>query len=136
MSDIRIPVATGELLDKIAILRIKSERIADAGTLANIRRELELLEDIWRNIDDGDARVADRVDRLEAVNERLWDIEDRIRAREAAGDFGRDFVELARSVYLNNDERAAIKREINELTGSALVEEKSYEEYRQPGDSP
>lgn len=129
MSDIRIPVATGELLDKITILRIKSERIADPGKLTNVRRELELLEDIWRGLDGGDKRVTMRIERLKAVNERLWDIEDRIRAKEAAGDFGREFVELARGVYLNNDERAAIKREINELTGSTLVEEKSYEQY-------
>lgn len=129
MSDIRIPVATGELLDKITILRIKSERIADPGKLANVRRELGLLEDVWQDIDNGDARVADCIARLKAVNERLWEIEDRIRAKEAVGDFGGDFVELARSVYLNNDERAAIKREINELAGSTLVEEKSYEQY-------
>lgn len=129
MSDIRIPVATGELLDKITILRIKSERIVDPGKLVNVRRELELLEDIWRGLDDGDERVTVRIERLKAVNERLWGIEDRIRAKEAEGDFGREFIELARSVYLNNDERAAIKREINELTGSTLVEEKSYQEY-------
>lgn len=129
MSDIRIPVATGELLDKITILRIKSERIADAGKLANVRRELALLEEIWRGIDDGDGRVDDCVDRLKEVNETLWEIEDRIRAKEARGAFDGDFVELARGVYLSNDKRAAIKREINELTGSALIEEKSYEEY-------
>lgn len=129
MSDIRIPVATGELLDKITILRIKSERIVDAAKLVNVRRELELLEDIWRGLDDGDERVADCIDRLKAVNEALWEIEDRLRAKEAREAFDGDFVELARSVYFSNDKRAAIKREINKLTGSTLVEEKSYEAY-------
>jgi hypothetical protein len=129
MSDIRIPVATGELLDKITILRIKAERIDDAGKLANIRRELDLLEGVWRGIDGGDERVADCIDRLKAVNEALWDIEDRIRAKEAREAFDEDFIELARGVYVTNDKRAAIKREINELTGSTLIEEKSYEEY-------
>lgn len=130
MSDVHIPVATGELLDKITILRIKSERIADPGKLTNVRRELELLEAIWRDIDNGDDRVSDCIARLKAVNESLWDIEDKIRLKEAEDDFGGEFVELARAVYVNNDQRAAIKREINELTGSTLVEEKSYQEYR------
>lgn len=129
MSDIHIPVATGELLDKITILRIKSERIADPGKLANVRRELELLEGIWRDLDRDDSRVADCIARLKAANEALWDIEDRIRVKEARKAFDQDFIELARSVYFTNDRRAAIKREINELTGSTLVEEKSYEEY-------
>lgn len=129
MNDIRIPVATGELLDKITILRIKSERLVDPDKAANVRRELELLEAVWHETGVDDERVTVRVERLKAVNERLWEIEDRIRAKEAAGDFGREFIELARGVYLNNDERAAIKREINELTGSTLVEEKSYQEY-------
>lgn len=129
MSDIRIPVATGELLDKITILRIKSERIADPDKLVNVRRELELLEGIWRDLDRDDPRVADCIARLKAANEALWDIEDRIRVKEARKAFDQDFIELARSVYFTNDRRAAVKREINELTGSTLIEEKSYEEY-------
>ncbi|MES1943223.1 hypothetical protein PC39_03852 [Salinisphaera sp. PC39] len=129
MSEIRIPVATGELLDKITILRIKSERIADPDKLANVRRELSLLEGIWAGIDAGDARVADCIDRLKEVNEALWEIEDRIRVKESRSNFDQDFIELARSVYFTNDKRAAIKREINDLTGSTLTEEKSYEEY-------
>lgn len=129
MSEIRIPVATGELLDKITILRIKSERIADPDKLANVRRELSLLEGIWAGIDTGDPRVADCIDRLKAVNEALWEIEDRIRVKESRSNFDQDFIELARSVYFTNDKRAAIKREINDLTGSTLIEEKSYEEY-------
>lgn len=129
MSDIRIPVATGELLDKITILRIKSERIADPGKLANIHRELELLESIWTRIDADDERVTDCIRRLKEVNESLWEIEDRIRMKEARRNFDQDFIELARSVYFTNDKRSAIKREINELTGSTLIEEKSYEQY-------
>jgi len=129
MSEIRIPVATGELLDKITILRIKSERIADPDKLANVRRELSLLEGIWAGIDTGDARVADCIDRLKEVNEALWEIEDRIRVKESRSSFDQDFIDLARSVYFTNDKRAAIKREINDLTGSTLTEEKSYEEY-------
>lgn len=129
MSEIRIPVATGELLDKITILRIKSERIADPDKLANVRRELSLLEGIWAGIDAGDARVADCIDRLKEVNEALWEIEDRIRVKESRSNFDQDFIELARSVYFTNDKRAAIKREINDLTGSTLTEEKSYQEY-------
>jgi len=129
MSDILVPLSPGELLDKITILRIKTARILDAGKLANVRLELELLEQTWR-----DSRFAavdiDREERaLQQVNERLWDIEDRIREKEARQTFDREFIELARAVYHSNDERAAIKKRINLALGSRLLEEKSYQEY-------
>lgn len=130
MNTISAPVSYGELIDKITILEIKSERIDDAGKRANVRAELDLLTATWT----GD--VASRIDiaaeraALRAVNEALWDIEDRIRDKERAQAFDAGFVELARAVYFRNDERAAIKRTINRKLGSTLVEEKSYQVYR------
>ena len=129
MNDILVPISPGELLDKITILRIKAERMQDATKLANVRLELQLLERTWRDAC-GTADVAAEERALQAVNERLWDIEDRIRAQEKAQDFGAGFIELARAVYFRNDERAAIKRAINLKLGSRLVEEKSYQDYR------
>jgi Family of unknown function (DUF6165) len=130
MKDILVPVSPGELLDKITILRIKVARIQDAAKLANIRLELSLLEATWK--DSGatahDVTLDERA--LQNVNERLWDIEDRIRDKEARQTFDRDFIELARAVYLCNDERAALKRRINLQLGSRLIEEKSYKQYR------
>ena len=130
MTELSIPISFGELIDKITILEIKSERMADAGKLANVRAELGLLDKTWA------AHPSSRVDirseraRLKAVNELLWDIEDRIRLKEKAQAFDAEFVELARAVYFRNDERAAVKREINLKLGSSLVEEKSYQDYR------
>ncbi len=129
MKDILVPVSPGELLDKITILRIKTARISDSAKLANVRLELELLERTWLDACAG-AQLADEERELRAVNERLWDIEDRIRDQEAAGSFNQEFIELARSVYLVNDERAAVKRRVNLALGSRLVEEKSYRPYR------
>jgi hypothetical protein len=130
MSLISVPVSYGELLDKIAILQIKSERMSDPAKLANVRTELDALEAGWRahpasNRDIDALRAA-----LKAVNERLWAIEDDIRIREKAQDFGPEFIRLARAVYFENDERARIKRDINLALGSQLVEEKSYQDYR------
>lgn len=129
MSDILAPVSPGELLDKITILRIKAARLTEAGPLENVRVELALLSATWR--DSGcAARAAPEDERaLEAVNAKLWDIEDRIRSKEAARSFDGEFIELARSVYLSNDERAAIKKRINLRLGSRIVEEKSYTPY-------
>src|SRR5829696_3064374 len=121
----RVPVSWGELLDKITILQIKHERIGDAQARANVARELELLGEVAAE-QLGRAALAEPIARLRAVNQELWEIEDSIRECEAAGDFGARFVQLARSVYQKNDRRAAIKREINAASGSALVEEKSY----------
>lgn len=129
MSDILIPVSPGELLDKITILQIKQARITDAAKLTHVRLELSLLERTWRDSGCAADAVAAEEDELRTVNARLWDIEDRIRASEAAHDFGAQFVELARAVYRANDERAAIKRRINTRLGSRIVEEKSYQPY-------
>lgn len=128
--NIRIEVSLGEFLDKLTILQIKAERIRDAAKLANVRRELALLERAWAESPFAGADVREPLARLKAVNEKLWDIEDRIRLKESAATFDREFIELARSVYLCNDERAALKRELNRLLGSELVEEKSYADYR------
>ena len=129
MQDILVPISPGELLDKITILRIKLARMSDAVKLANVRHELQLLERSWSNsIPPGvDLRGEER--ELEAVNGRLWDVEDRLRDLEAEKRFDASFTELARAVYFNNDERAAIKKRINSKLGSALVEEKSYRPY-------
>jgi hypothetical protein len=129
MKDLLVPVSPGELLDKITILRIKVARIQDAGKLANVKLELALLEDTWR-ASRADKDVSQDEHALHSVNERLWDIEDRLREKEARQTFDRDFIELARAVYVANDERAAIKKRINLQLGSRLVEEKSYKQYR------
>jgi len=130
MKDILVPISPGELLDKITILRIKVARIQDAGKLANIRLELSLLEQTWQDSGAPAQEVALEERALQNVNERLWDIEDRIRDKEARQTFDREFIELARAVYVCNDERAALKRRINLQLGSRLVEEKSYRPYR------
>lgn len=126
---IMVEIAPGELLDKITILELKLERIADEAKLANVRIEHQTLSDTRAQSlpasDELDALVAD----LKAVNGRLWEIEDDIRDCERNKDFGQTFIELARAVYINNDERAQLKRAINELLGSRLVEEKSYAAY-------
>jgi hypothetical protein len=124
-----VPVSPGELLDKITILRIKSERIADAGKRANVVHELDLLSETADDTLPPSGPLDRLVEELQSVNEALWDIEDAIRDCERAADFGPRFVELARSVYVTNDRRAALKRQINELLGSAIVEEKSYNAY-------
>lgn len=130
MSEILVPVSFGELLDKIAILQIKSERMTDPDKLANVRAELSALEQIWMAHSAAVADIGKLRAELKAVNERLWAIEDAIRIKEKAQAFDGEFVELARSVYFENDERARIKREINTALGSAYVEEKSYQDYR------
>jgi len=130
MQDISVPVSPGELLDKITILRIKAVRIDDAVKLANVRHELGLLEQTWRDAVPAERHPAADEAALTAVNSRLWVIEDDIRMQEAARDFGPRFIELARAVYVENDERAAIKKRINVALGSAIVEEKSYRPYR------
>jgi hypothetical protein len=127
---IQTEISVGEFLDKLTILEIKNERITDPAKLANIRKELETLQAIWRQSPYSSQDVGDAYDRLKAVNEKLWEIEDDIRDKERAGLFDQGFIELARAVYFNNDDRAAIKKEINLKTGSGLVEEKSYSDYR------
>jgi len=130
MQNIMVPVSPGEVLDKITILRIKSARMSDAAKLANVRHELRLLEQTWRSALPAGADLASEERELEAVNARLWDVEDQLRELEAAQRFDARFIELARAVYISNDERAAIKKRINTRLGSALVEEKSYQPYR------
>ena len=132
MSLIQTPVSYGELIDKITILEIKSRRITDEAKLANVLNELDLLNATWANHAASHTDIADERARLLAVNELLWDIEDKIRLKERAQAFDQEFIELARAVYFRNDERAAFKREINLKLGSQLVEEKSYQDYRAP----
>ena len=129
-SEIRVPVSPGELLDKLTILRIKSERMTDPVKLKNVREELAALERTWQSSPYSKTDIAADVEALQRVNERLWVIEDAIRDQERAKDFGAEFVRLARAVYFENDERAAIKRRINLKLGSSIVEEKSYAEYK------
>jgi hypothetical protein len=130
MSDqLLAPVSYGELLDKIAILQIKSERMADPAKLANVRNELSALEQTWMAHPAAVEDIAALRARLKAVNERLWVIEDDIRIKEKAQEFDAGFIRLARSVYVENDERARIKKDINLALGSAYVEEKSYQDY-------
>ena len=118
---LNIPASVGEVLDKISILQIKSARITDGRKLANVHHELQHLIAAAR-----DHRNPELEADLKAVNEVLWDIEDRIRIKEKRKEFDGEFIQLARAVYINNDRRAEIKRQINEASGSALIEEKSY----------
>jgi hypothetical protein len=126
---ILVEIAPGELIDKITILEIKSERITDAGKLKNVRVELQVLEAARDAAMAASTQLTGLTAQLKQVNEALWDIEDSIRDCERGQDFGSKFIELARSVYHSNDRRAALKREINELLGSKLIEEKSYAAY-------
>jgi len=129
MSEILVPVSFGELLDKIAILQIKSERMTDAAKLANVRKELSALEIMWLAHPTAGGDVARLRAELKAVNERLWVIEDDIRIKEKTQAFDDEFIRLARAVYFENDTRARVKKEINLALGSSYVEEKSYQDY-------
>ncbi|HET7810781.1 MAG TPA: DUF6165 family protein [Steroidobacteraceae bacterium] len=129
MKDILVPISPGELLDKITILRIKAARMSDAGKVANVKHELALLEQTWRDSGATQVNLSAEEAALTHVNEKLWVIEDEIRDEERAKRFGDKFIELARAVYVTNDERAAIKKRINTLLGSTIVEEKSYKSY-------
>ncbi len=121
-----IPVSPGEVLDKLTILEIKSDRITDPAKLDNVRHEAALLRDTVEKSMRFDEAVQALTGELRHINERLWTVEDDLRACEKRRQFDADFVELARSVYRLNDERASIKRQINVLLGSSIVEEKSY----------
>jgi hypothetical protein len=129
MTTPHVPVSWGELIDKLTILEIKNEKLAAEAALANVRRELELLSAVIPDRLNQDARLTDLTDGLRAVNRALWAIEDDIRDKESKQEFDDAFIALARSVYRRNDERAAIKRRINDLLGSEIVEEKSYQAY-------
>ena len=126
---IKVPVSFGEVLDKITILEIKSERIADPEKVKNVRLELEELSATWNDAIEDPSAIASLRAELKAINESLWEIEDDIRDQEAAQDFGPKFIELARAVYVTNDKRAAVKKEVNLALGSRFVEEKSYQDY-------
>jgi len=124
-----VEIAPGELIDKITILEIKTERIADEQKLHNVRVELRVLEEARDEAIAASPAMDELTAKLRKVNEALWDIEDSVRDCERRDDFGPRFIKLARSVYCSNDERAALKREVNELLGSKLIEEKSYADY-------
>lgn len=126
---ITVEIAPGELIDKITILEIKTERMTDPAKIANVRIELDTLAAARDTAIDPSAEMDRLTAELKAVNEELWVIEDDIRDCERAKDYGDTFVQLARAVYVTNDKRAALKRQINELLGSRLVEEKSYAPY-------
>ncbi len=127
--NITIPVSPGEVVDRLTILEIKSERIKDAAKLANVRAELAHLAEAAKSaIPDTDEMRGLRAE-LKAINEKLWEIEDDIRDLERLGDFGAAFIALARAVYRTNDQRAGLKRRINETLGSELIDEKSYTPY-------
>jgi hypothetical protein len=123
---VTVRIAAGELIDKIAILEIQAERIRDPLKLANVRAELAVLTEARDRTIFDPAAIDGLTTELRAVNEALWTIADRLRECERSGDFGPEFVELARSACRNNDQRAAIKRRINEQVRSEIVEEKSY----------
>ena len=125
----QVPISWGELVDKITILEIKDRRLTSEAALANVRRELAQLAAIEAQALAHVPTLAEVKARLLAVNEGLWVIEDDIRDEERARRFGDRFIELARAVYRQNDDRASLKREINDLLGSELVEEKSYQPY-------
>ena len=124
-----VDVAPGELIDKITILVIKSERMEDEAKLANVRHELKILSATRDTDIPASTALHELTAKLKSVNETLWKIEDDIRDCEAAKDYSQTFIDLARAVYVTNDERAHLKREINMLLGSAIVEEKSYKPY-------
>ena len=126
---IKIELSYGELLDKITILQIKSERISDKNKLANVNKELNLLNELWQADEKSSVDIAKEIAGLKSINESLWDIEDDIRDKERAKEFDARFIELARAVYVTNDKRANVKRIINEKLGSDLIEEKSYADY-------
>lgn len=129
MTDILTPISPGELLDKLTILEIKLDRIADAAKRANVVAEHAALQAVVRDHIPDRPDVGDLRKQLKTVNETLWKIEDDIRDCERAQDFGPDFIRLARAVYVTNDKRAALKKELNLALGSTLVEEKSYADY-------
>jgi hypothetical protein len=129
-TDIHVPISPGELIDKITILQIKSDRMTDPAKVANVRTELALLQATWQSSPHAQNDIRKEWDDLRRINETLWDVEDKIRDKERDGRFDQEFIELARAVYVTNDERAAVKRTINTKLGSRIVEEKSYAKYR------
>ena len=126
MNTVQVPVSIGELVDKITILEIKAERIDDAAKRGNVRIELQGLLAIWNEIEARHPEVAELRTRLRTVNEAMWDVQDALRAKEAAQDFGAEFIALARAVGRTNGERVGLKNAINRQAGSLFIEEKEY----------
>lgn len=129
MDTISIPISPGELLDKITILEIKAVQINDKVKLQNVEIELELLNKTWQQSSINNENIKSLKQDLKKNNQNLWEIEDKIRLKESNKEFDQEFIELARSVYIQNDKRAATKRKINDLLGSKIIEEKSYTDY-------
>jgi len=129
MDNIQVPVSPGEVLDKITILEIKSERMSDPEKVANVRVELALLQETWNNFIKNDDKIQRLHEQLKEINEALWEIEDDIRDKERAKEFDERFIELARAVYVTNDRRSEVKKQLNLHLGSGIVEEKSYQDY-------
>ena len=127
---ISVPISWGELVDKITILEIKMDRIHDEKKRENIDKELQALKIVFDQGCKGPEKINQMKAKLRAVNEQLWNIEDDIRKCEKEKDFSQRFIDLARSVYMTNDQRAVLKREINIILKSEFLEEKSYEDYR------
>ena len=124
-----IPISWGELFDKITILQIKSEKILSPASLQNIDRELKQLSLVFDKAFTENSLALELTKELRGINSKLWDVEDRIREKEKNKTFDNEFIQLARNVYIKNDQRSAIKRKINEAFGSELIEEKSYSKY-------
>jgi hypothetical protein len=129
MENIHVPVSPGEVLDKITILEIKSERMTDPEKVANVRVELALLQETWASAVSRDPVIDELHDQLKKINETLWEIEDDIRDKERVKEFDERFIELARQVYFTNDRRSQVKKELNVHLGSLIIEEKSYQDY-------
>ena len=129
MENIRVPVSPGEVLDKITILEIKSERMDDPAKVANVLVELALLRETWSKAVAEDDVIREIHAQLKEINEALWEIEDDIRDKERAREFDQRFIELARSVYFTNDQRSEVKKKLNLHLGSQIIEEKSYQDY-------
>lgn len=129
MENIHVPVSPGEVLDKITILEIKSERMSDPEKVANVRVELALLQQTWSQAVAEDDVIRELHAQLKEINEGLWEIEDDIRDKERVKEFDARFIELARSVYFTNDRRSEVKKKLNLHLGSQIIEEKSYQDY-------
>lgn len=129
MSMIFTPVSFGEVLDKITILEIKVNNISDENKIINVKNELNILTKTWDDHVKNNSEINRLKQHLKKVNQDLWDIEDNIRIKESKKEFDDEFIQIARSVYVVNDQRASVKKEVNLLLGSELVEEKSYQDY-------
>lgn len=127
--EVKIPISLGELFDKVSILEIKSEKISEKTKLSHIKKELESLKKIVSKLKLDENKIKPLYEKLKLTNSELWVIEDEIRILEKNNDFGENFVELARSVYITNDKRFEIKNLINNKFNSSYFEEKSYEKY-------